>query len=99
MLTEAPFINRDYDVNELSLHVKGLPNSILFVYGPKSSGKSTLIMKVRDQLKQEDYKVKWYWFDLREYLFPGFKDVLELFLREFMPTETVEITDTQSGGF
>ena len=55
------------------------PNAILFVYGPKSSGKTTLLMKVVEDLPKE--KFIYYWFDLREKLIVGYESVVELFFK------------------
>jgi len=38
--------DRERETSDLVKHIDGVPNSILFVYGPKSSGKSTTMMKV-----------------------------------------------------
>ncbi len=55
------------------------PNAILFVYGPKSSGKSTLLMKVIEELKG---KIDPYYYDLRMIPISSYKDVLKIFFRE-----------------
>ena len=38
--------NRVKETTDLVKHINDVPNSILFVYGPKSSGKSTTMMKI-----------------------------------------------------
>jgi AAA+ ATPase superfamily predicted ATPase len=45
------FVNREAEQWQLSNLLNAPPNSVLFVYGPKSSGKSTLMMKVSDSIK------------------------------------------------
>jgi len=40
------FVNRDAEIWQLKNLLESPPNSLLFVYGPKSSGKSTLMMKL-----------------------------------------------------
>lgn len=40
------FVNRDAEIWQLKNMLDSPPNSPLFIYGPKSSGKSTLMMKI-----------------------------------------------------
>ena len=74
------FWDREKEVRDLKAHIKSEPNSILFVYGPKSSGKSTLLMKVAEELPENDYAI--YWYDLREELVSGYESVLGIFFKE-----------------
>jgi len=74
------FWDREKEVKDLKAHIQSEPNSILFVYGPKSSGKSTLLMKVAEDLPENDYAI--YWYDLREELVSGYDSVLGIFFKE-----------------
>jgi len=40
------FVNREAEIWQLKNILSSAPNSVLFIYGPKSSGKSTLMMKI-----------------------------------------------------
>lgn len=64
------FWDREREIRELKGIIESEPNSILFVYGPKSSGKSTLVEKVIEEIREEKKelffdKYQIYWFDLR----------------------------------
>lgn len=48
------FYNREKELNYLKNYVQLEPNSILFVYGPKSSGKSTVMLRVIEELSKKD---------------------------------------------
>jgi len=73
------FWDREKEIGDLKRYLQSEPNAILFVYGPKSSGKSTLLMKVTEELG-EVFAV--YWYDLREELVSGYESVLEIFFKE-----------------
>ncbi len=83
------FWNREKEKKWLKHYLLTEPNAILFVYGPKSSGKTTLLMKVVEELPKE--KFIYYWFDLRERLITNYKDVVEVFfLDEEAAKEVIE---------
>lgn len=44
----AKFINRTKELNYLKNWLNREPNSLLFIYGPKSSGKTTLMTQLID---------------------------------------------------
>jgi len=72
------FINRKKELDELMAWINGKPNNILFVYGPKSSGKTTLLMKFIDMyLNNKDYNIKH--FNLREVLIANYTDFIQAF--------------------
>ena len=48
------FYNREKELNYLKNYVQLEPNSILFVYGPKSSGKSTVMRRVIKELENSN---------------------------------------------
>ena len=73
------FWDREKEIRDLKRYLQSEPNAILFVYGPKSSGKSTLVERVTRELG-ESYKI--YWYDLRGKVIDSYKDVLGLFFRE-----------------
>jgi len=73
------FWDREKEIRDLKRHIESEPNAILFVYGPKSSGKSTLLMEVLNDLKSELYT---YYYDLRLVPVSGYKDVLGIFFKE-----------------
>ncbi len=76
------FWDREKEKEELKAYLKSEPNAILFVYGPKSSGKSTLMPYVIDELiSDESFKQSHqvYWFDLRGKLVSSYRDVVDLF--------------------
>ena len=66
------FWDREKEIRDLRRHLSNEPNAILFVYGPKSSGKSALLMRVAEELKSHSV----YWYDLREELVSGYESVL-----------------------
>jgi uncharacterized protein len=71
------FINREKQIKYLNNHFESEPNSLLFVYGPKSSGKSTLLDKVARELDKEKYAINF--LDLRRVVIYDFKTFLNVF--------------------
>jgi AAA+ ATPase superfamily predicted ATPase len=49
----AAFINRQKELEDLRIFIDKEPSEILFIHGPKSSGKTTLLYKLLDQLEKE----------------------------------------------
>ena len=86
------FINREKEVKHLQQHFESEPNSLLFVYGPKSSGKSTLLMHVAGQLDSRKYSV--HFLDLRRVIVKDFDSFLNVF---FNKTKSEKIKDIASG--
>ena len=73
------FWDREKEKEWLKRYLKSEPNAILFVYGPKSSGKSTLLQKVAQEV---DGKINFYWYDLRGKVVSSYRDVLGVFFKE-----------------
>ena len=74
------FWDREKEKEWLKRYLKSEPNAILFVYGPKSSGKSTLLNRVVEELSKDEFV--YYWYDLREKVIANYKNVLEIFFKE-----------------
>lgn len=75
---DVAFVNRKEELRYLSSYLRERPESILFVYGPKSSGKTTLLYKLVEQMgteKRYDIKV----INLREILMGNYKDFVNTF--------------------
>ena len=49
----AEFYNREEEINELQIILANIPNAVYFVYGPINSGKTSLLMKVLNELSEE----------------------------------------------
>ena len=71
------FWNREKEKEWLKRYLQTEPNAILFVYGPKSSGKTTLLMKVVEELPRDSFI--YYWYDLREELISDYDSVIKIF--------------------
>jgi len=48
---DIAFVNRTREIAELRNYLESAPNSILFLHGPKSSGKTTLMYRLFDQIQ------------------------------------------------
>jgi len=80
-----PFINRSEEIHYLQSWIAEKPKNILFLYGPKSSGKTTLIYRFIEQnLSNGKYDIKH--FNLRELLLINY----ESFLRAFFEVKSSE---------
>jgi len=55
---DYPFIDREKEIKFLKEFFEDKPSRILFLYGPKSTGKTTLIEYVIENELFEDFKVK-----------------------------------------
>ncbi|WP_292460408.1 ATP-binding protein [Methanothermococcus sp.] len=75
------FYNREKELNYLKTYCQLEPNSILFVYGPKSSGKSTVMLKVIEELNKRD-DIIFFYYDLREYATPTKDEFLNIFFEK-----------------
>jgi len=72
------FINRSDELQYLYNWINKLPGHILFVYGPKSSGKTTLLIKFIEQhLANKQFNIKH--FNLREMLIANYSDFIQAF--------------------
>jgi len=75
---KAAFINRKKELNFLMDWINREPKEILFIYGPKSSGKTTLLMKFIDlHLNRKDFNIKH--FNLRKVLISNYTDFIQAF--------------------
>ena len=74
------FYNREKELHYLKNYVQLEPNSILFVYGPKSSGKSTVMMRVIKEL--EDSNIVFFYYNLRKYATPTKDEFLSIFFEK-----------------
>ena len=85
-----PFINRAEEIHYLQSWIAEKPKNILFLYGPKSSGKTTLIYRFIEQdLSDGKYDIKH--FNLRELLLINYESFLRAFF-ELKSSEQVKET-------
>jgi len=93
------FINREKQIKYLNDHFESEPNSLLFVYGPKSSGKSTLLEKVARELDDRKYAVNF--LDLRQVIIYNFKTFLNVFFPKNIRNKAKDILNgfTINAGF
>ena len=85
-----PFINRAEEIHYLHSWIAEKPKNILFLYGPKSSGKTTLIYRFIEQnLSNGKYDIKH--FNLRELLLVNYESFLRAFF-ELKSSEQVKET-------
>ncbi len=74
------FIDRNREMADLRNYLKGEPNSILFLYGPKSSGKTTVLYRLCDELAEDkSYDIKF--LNLRETFLDSYEDFLQAFFK------------------
>ncbi|KPA09954.1 ATP-binding protein [Candidatus Magnetomorum sp. HK-1] len=74
----CPFINREKELDYLKGWIQDEPKNILFIYGPKSSGKTTLLMNfINIHLNNKHYNIKH--FNLREVLIANYIDFIQAF--------------------
>jgi hypothetical protein len=75
---DVAFINREPELKFLRDYIQIKPESILFLHGPKSSGKTTLLYKFFDQIEKEQ-KLDVKFLNLREKLIDSYKDFIRIF--------------------
>ncbi|MBL0699404.1 MAG: AAA family ATPase [Desulfosarcina sp.] len=77
---DVAFINREREMAELLNYLESRPNSILFLYGPKSSGKTTLMYRLFEQIEQEkEYEINF--LNLREIFLTSYDDFIDAFFK------------------
>ncbi len=73
-----PFFNREKDIKYLKAVLSGEPNLVYFVYGPINSGKTTLLLKVFEELP-ENYRV--FYINFRWRYVEEVKDLIQVLFR------------------
>ena len=72
------FINRNTELQFLKNWINQSPEQLLFIFGPKSSGKTTLLMRFIDKhLQNKQFDIKH--FNLRKMLIANYKDFVQSF--------------------
>ena len=87
---EPAFVNRTDELAYLQSWISAKPENILFLYGPKSSGKTTLIYRfIEENLSNGRYDIKH--FNLRKLLLINYESFLRAFF-EMKSSEQVKET-------
>ena len=77
---DVTFINRENEMAEFRNYLEGRPNSILFLYGPKSSGKTTLMYQLFEQMEAENrYEINF--LNLRKIFLASYDDFIDAFFK------------------
>ena len=84
---EPAFINRQEEIRYLKKWMEERPNQILFFFGPKSSGKTTLIYKFAEGFLRDESKFSVKLFNLRKVLIVNYDDFLQRFFALEDPQE------------
>ncbi|MBI4648522.1 MAG: AAA family ATPase, partial [Bacteroidia bacterium] len=85
------FINRESEIKYLHNYFDSEPNSLLFLYGPKSGGKSTLLNKVVNEIDTKKFVVNF--LDLRGMLIYDFNSFLDTFFPKTLYGKVKDIVD------
>ncbi len=89
----APFVDREEEIEFFVDWFSDVPQRILWVYGPKSSGKTTVISYVVDNYLLKEKKRFWVkYFNLRQSLITSYENFLDTFFVE------VEEGEDERGG-
>ena len=83
----SAFINRQEEIGYLKQWIEEEPKNILFFYGPKSSGKTTLIYKFVENYLSDEKQFSVKLFNLREVLLVSYEDFLQRFFQVEDPQE------------
>ena len=77
---DVTFVNRENEMAELRNYLEGRPNAILFLYGPKSSGKTTLMHQLFEQMEAEKrYEINF--LNLRKIFLTSYDDFIDAFFK------------------
>lgn len=77
-INKAPFINHQKEISYLQSWISEEPKNILFIFGPKSSGKTTLLHKfISENNSKKQFDIKH--FNLRKILLVNYKDFIQTF--------------------
>ena len=88
-MQSPPFINRKKEIKDIEAYLSNSPGSTLFVYGPKSTGKSTLLNKIVNDLDSKKYTVNY--LDLRGVVIYNFKTFLDVFFQKSKKQKAKEL--------
>lgn len=90
--TKQPaFVNRTQELARLREWISAAPENILFLYGPKSSGKTTLLNRfIKEHLAGNPFDLKH--FNLRELLLINYESFLRVF---FEPKAAEQVKETR----
>jgi AAA+ ATPase superfamily predicted ATPase len=75
---DVAFINRGKELSYLEEYINERPEAMLFLHGPKSSGKTTLLYRFIDKLEREQ-QVEVKFLNLRKILVANYRDFLQVF--------------------
>ena len=92
---EPAFINRQQEIDYLKDWMEQRPEQIMFFYGPKSSGKTTLIYKFVERFLNDEKKFSVKLFNLRETLIVNYENFLQRFFTIEDPHEKKTIQTRQ----
>jgi uncharacterized protein len=85
------FVNRVQEMQDLRGYFAQEPNALLFVYGPKSSGKSALLQKLVAELPPDRFVVNF--MNLREVLIYDFNTFLDTFFPKTLYGKVKDVAD------
>ncbi|MGA1826082.1 MAG: ATP-binding protein [bacterium] len=77
---DVAFINREDELSKLHGYIADRPEAILFIHGPKSSGKTTLLYRFFEKASKEE-KLDIKFINLREILLSNYRDFLQSFFQ------------------
>ena len=77
----TPFIDREREEAFLLNHLQGEPAKILFIYGPKSSGKTTLMEYMVENILEKDKNFYVNYVNFRGYAIANYKDFLDIYFQ------------------
>lgn len=85
------FVNRQSEMQYVTSYLSREPNSLLFIYGPKSSGKSVLLQKIVGDLPADRFIVNF--MNLREVLIYDFTTFLDTFFPKTLYGKVKDVAD------
>ena len=76
-----PFVDREREEQFLLNRFQQEPGKILFIYGPKSSGKTTLMEYIIENILEKNKKIYVNYVNFRRYAIVNYKDFLDIYFQ------------------
>jgi len=95
---DVAFINREKELKYLHEYIDVRPESILFLHGPKSSGKTTLLYRFLEQIEKEQ-KLDVKFLNLRKILIGNYIDFVRIFFGVDYSKSKEDVKETREYDF